>query len=141
MEKLTANRWKVKIGYQRHALYNKKCNLANGYESYECERKQKEEVARDQCRGRIKVKNDEVAVMAEHSHAPLVGRADMLKTQSDTKERASNILETPQLTIYGAAADLGELVANMMLCDSHFTTICFVSYLCLVYFEILFILE
>ena len=51
--------------------------------------------ARDQCRGRIKVKNDEVVVMAEHSHAPIVGRADMLKTQSDTKERASSTLETP----------------------------------------------
>ena len=39
MEKLT-NRRKVKISYQGH-LYNKKCNLANGYESYKYERKQK----------------------------------------------------------------------------------------------------
>ena len=103
--------------------------------------KENKKGARDQCRGQIKVKNDEVVVMTEHSHAPIVGRADTLKTQSDTKERARSTLETPQLIISGAAPDLGEEVANMMLCDSHFTTICFVSYLCLVYFEILFILE
>ena len=89
MEKLATNRGKVKIGYQGH-LYNKKCNLANEYESYECERKRKG--ARDQFRGRIKVKNDEVVVMAEHSHAPIVGRADMLKTQSDIKKRVSSTL-------------------------------------------------
>ena len=52
--------------------------------------------------------------MAEHSYTPIVGRADMLKTQSDTKERASSTLETPQQIIFGAAADLGEEVANMM---------------------------
>ena len=55
MEKLTTNRGKGKISYQGH-LYNKKCNLANGYESHEWERKQKRKGARDQYRGRIKVK-------------------------------------------------------------------------------------
>ena len=55
-----------------------------------------------------------VVVMAEHSYTPIVGRADMLKTQSDIKECASSTLETPQQMISGAAADLGEEVANMM---------------------------
>ena len=45
----------------------------------------KKKGARYQCRGRIKVKNDEVVVMSEHSHAPIVARADMLKAQSDSK--------------------------------------------------------
>ena len=89
------------------------CNLANGYESYGCERKQKRKGTHDQCRGQIKVKNDEI-VVAEHSHAPIVGRADMFKTQSDIKERASSTLGTPQQIISGPAADLGEEVANMM---------------------------
>ena len=45
--------------------------------------------------------------MAVHSHAPIVGRADML--------------ETPQQIISGAAADLGKEVANaviaLILCE------------------------
>ena len=68
----------------------------------------KKKGARYQCRGRIKVKNDEVVVMSEHSHAPIVARADMLKTQSDSKQRAASTLGTPQQIISGAAADLGE---------------------------------
>ena len=55
MEKLTTNRWKVKISYQRH-LYNKMCNLANGYESYECERKQKRKLHVISAEGELKLK-------------------------------------------------------------------------------------
>ena len=53
-------------------------------------------------------------LIAEHSHAPIVGTADMLKTQSDINEHIRSTPETPQQIISGAAADLGEKVANMM---------------------------
>ena len=60
--------WYIRVGH----LYDKKCNVAifSGYESYECERRQKKKGARDQCRWWTEAKNDEVVIMAEHSHAP-----------------------------------------------------------------------
>ena len=57
MEKLTTDRRKVKISYQGH-LYDKKYNMAkfSGYESYECERRQKRKAHGVSAEGELKLK-------------------------------------------------------------------------------------
>ena len=108
MEKLETNHGKVKILYEGH-LYNKRKQLANGFTSYECEKRVKSKNSLDKCRARIRVRGEEVVKSdIQHTHAPDPARAELLKVKSGNKRRAVDTLETPQQILGAAVGGLTE---------------------------------
>ena len=88
MEVLETKRGKRKICLDGY-LYNKKKNLANGYEQFECDQREKTK-GNSGCRATIKVKDNEVVKGANpHTHAPQPARAEMLRAQQNIRTRAT----------------------------------------------------
>ena len=107
MELLTTRKGQTKIQYEGY-LYNKSKQLANGFVSYECEKRQKSKNAPNQCKARIKVRGNEVIKGVIHTHAPEPGRAEMLKTRSAIRRRAEETMETPQQIIAANVVSLSQ---------------------------------
>ena len=96
-------------------LYVKQKALANGYVSYECEKRRQNKDKQGECKAKIKVRGDEF-IMGEnqHTHAPEPGRPEMLRVKEGIKRRAAETEETPQQIITTQVQRLGEAAATQM---------------------------
>ena len=83
MEFTRSTQNKNKILYQGYA-YVKKVNLADNWESFECERRRNF----DGCKGKVKVNGLQIQVVKEHSHTPSPARNEVLKVSAAIKRRA-----------------------------------------------------
>ncbi|XP_001198994.3 uncharacterized protein LOC763117 isoform X1 [Strongylocentrotus purpuratus] len=74
-------------------IYVRKKDLANGWESFECELRRN----RNECKARVKVLGaDEFRDKTEHNHPPDHGKADAYKLKAAMKRRAVSTDESPQ---------------------------------------------
>ena len=87
--------------------YVKKKNLANGWESFECERRRNY----DGCKGKIKVKDNLMVPTMDHHHAPDPARNTVIKISAAIKRRAQTTLDGTQAVISGAVAGIDAAVA------------------------------
>lgn len=96
-------------------LYVKQKELANGYISYECEKRRQNKDKQGACKAKIKVRGDEFILGEnQHTHAPEPGRPEMLRVQARIKRRAADTEETPQQIITAQVQGLGQAAATQM---------------------------
>ena len=69
-----------------------KKNLAQGWVSYECERRRR---YRD-CTAKIRVKDGDVQVVSPHSHAPDPAKNEKCKVITEVREQATSSQDRPQ---------------------------------------------
>ena len=68
-------------------VYVKQNDLANGVVSSECELRKKGKHNSGQCKDQVKVLNGAIiANTTEHTHAPVVGRAEVLHVRVSNKQ-------------------------------------------------------
>ena len=75
----------------------KKNNLANGWESFECERGRNYRG----CAGKVRMQGNNIQITKEHTHAPDPARNEALKATATMRQRA-------QTTLDGTQAILGD---------------------------------
>ena len=81
---------KNKILHNGYAHVFKK-NLAQGWVSYECERRRR---YRD-CTAKIRVKDGDVQVVSPHSHAPDPAKNEKYKVITEVREQATSSQDRP----------------------------------------------
>ena len=104
LSKTTHN--KNKILDQGYA-YVKNKDLANGWKSYECERRRVQEG----CTGSIKINGVQVEIVKALTHAPNPSRNESIKTVSAMKHRAQTTVEATQEINGNAVAGIQDAVA------------------------------
>ena len=65
-------------------FYVKQKNLADGWISYECERRR----LNNTCKGKIKVNGENIVVSRHHTHQPDPIRRDVLRIRDNLRNRA-----------------------------------------------------
>ena len=106
MELTTTIQNKNKVLHQGFA-YVKKKNLANGWESYECERRRR---YRD-CTGSVRVNNGQIQIVNGHSHTPNPARNEAYKATGTMKERAQTTHDRPQQILGNTLLGVPDAVA------------------------------
>ncbi len=106
MERTKTTQNKNKVLHQGFA-YVKKKNLADGWESYECERRRR---YRD-CNGGIKVKDGQFRIGTPHSHTPNPARNEVYKVMTAIRSQAQETLNQPQQILGNALAGVTDSVA------------------------------
>ena len=100
---------KNKVLFDGYA-YVKKVDLADNWECFECERRRNF----DRCKGKVKVKVNEIQVVKEHSHGPNPARNEVIKVSTAIKRRAQTTLDGTQTIISGAVAGIEAAVAAQL---------------------------
>ena len=81
MDNLKSTKGQTKIVHEGY-IYVKQKNLANGVILYECELRKNGKHNSGQCKGKIKLLcGNIVGYVNEHTHAPVVGRPEVLKVR------------------------------------------------------------
>lgn len=106
MEVTKTTQNKSKVLHQGFA-YVKKKNLADGWVSYECERRRR---YRD-CTANIKVKNDQIHIGTAHTHAPNPARNEAYKVITEIRDQAQGTNDRPQQILGNAFAGVPDSVA------------------------------
>ena len=110
MEFTWTNQNRTKIITNDGYAYVKKWNLADGWESFECERRRNF----DGCKGKIKVNGNQFLVTQDHHHTPNQARNEVLKIRSSIKRRAQTTLDGTQAIVGGALAGISPAVAAQL---------------------------
>ena len=84
-----------------------KRNLANGWLSYECERRRR---YRD-CTGKIRVKDNQIHVVLQHTHAPDPAKNEKYKVVTAVRDQAQNTQNRPQQILGNALHGVPDAVA------------------------------
>ena len=91
--------------------YVKKNNLADGWESFECERRRRYK----DCSGSIKVKNGQFRNGNPHSHTPNPGLNEAYKVMTVIRDQAQQTLNQPQQILGNAMTGVTDSVAAELL--------------------------
>ena len=100
---------KNKILHNGYAHVFKK-NLAQGWLSYECERRRR---YRD-CTGKIRVKDGDIHVVSAHSHAPDPAKNEKYKVVTQVREQATTSQDRPQQILGNALQGVSDAVAAQL---------------------------
>ena len=84
----------------------KQKKLANGWESYECERR-----VQKGCRGRVKINSQQIVTVAPHTHTPNPARCDALKLVAEVKDLAQTTQQPGQQILANTTAGIQDAVA------------------------------
>ena len=107
MEFTKTNQNKNKLLHHRFS-YVKKKNLADGWESYECERRRRYK----DCSGSIKVKNGQFRLGNPHSHTPNPALNEAYKVMTAIRDQAQTTLNQPQQILGNVLAGVPDFVAS-----------------------------
>jgi len=103
MEFITTQKGQRKILLEGY-LYVKQKNLANGVESYECEKRRQNNCNQGECRAIIKVLGDRlIDKLHEHTHGPSPSETESRKIMCAIKHRAEETNDTAQQILTQAA--------------------------------------
>ena len=106
MEIIRSTQRKNKLLYQGYA-YVKNKNLANGWVSYECERRRNHKG----CTGRVKANGEDVVIVRNHSHTPNPAHNEAMKTIATVKQRAETTVEPVQEIIGNNVSGIADAVS------------------------------
>ena len=81
--------------------------MANGWESYECERRR----VQKGCRGRVKINGQQIVIVAPHTHTPNPARCDALNVIADVKDLAQATQQPGQQILANTTAGIEDAVA------------------------------
>ena len=116
MEYVETTRGKRKLIYQGY-YYVKVKVLVSGAVTWECEKRRGSGTGdkTNQCRSRLQVKDDAVIKeWHEHTHAPDVTRAEVLRTKTAIKRQAESSQDTAQQIITSSMQGLSQEAATQL---------------------------